>query len=91
MHSHMCDHLTKWTCAPVNMSCALTHFIPIGNETQVGRETVTHVGDYQYIEGEGMPILNTAGKHGNLYVSFFIDFPKALSEEQKQTVRALFA
>jgi curved DNA-binding protein len=51
---------------------------------------VTKVGDYQYIKNEGMPIYNQDGKFGNLFVYYFIEFPKALSDHQKQVVRDLF-
>ena len=51
---------------------------------------VTKVGDYQYVANEGMPVYNSAGKMGNLFVYYFIEFPKVLSEAQKQTVRELF-
>lgn len=51
---------------------------------------VTKVGDYQYVENEGMPVYNTAGKMGNLFVYYFIEFPKTLSEAQKKAVRELF-
>ena len=51
---------------------------------------MTKPGDYQYITNEGMPIHNTAGRNGHLFVNYFIDFPKQLSEEQKKVVRELF-
>ena len=51
---------------------------------------MTKVGDYQYVANEGMPVYNQDGKFGNLFVHYFIDFPKVLSEQQKQVVRDLF-
>jgi len=61
-----------------------------GHKVVIGRDTVTHVGDYQYIPNEGMPVYNTANSFGNLFVQFFIAFPKQLTDEQKQAVRILF-
>jgi|LauGreDrversion2_5_1035112.scaffolds.fasta_scaffold191080_1 DnaJ-class molecular chaperone len=54
-------------------------------------QRVTKPGDYQYVPNEGMPVYNTAGRKGHLFVYYFIDFPKSLTEAQKQSVRELFA
>lgn len=51
---------------------------------------VTKPGDYQYIVNEGMPVHNSASR-GHLFVHYFIDFPKSLTEAQKHTIRELFA
>jgi DnaJ-class molecular chaperone len=51
---------------------------------------VTKWGDYHYIEGEGMPIRDTADQRGNLFVQYSIELPKVLTEEQKKVVRELF-
>lgn len=50
---------------------------------------MTKPGDYQYIVNEGMPVYNSASR-GHLFVHYFIDFPKSLTEAQKQTIRELF-
>jgi hypothetical protein len=39
---------------------------------------------------QGMPLLNHATARGNLYIQYFIAFPKELSETQKQVVRKTF-
>ncbi|KAG1680159.1 hypothetical protein FOA52_000272 [Chlamydomonas sp. UWO 241] len=62
-----------------------------GHLVTIGRSTVTHVGDYQFIEGEGMPVFNHATARGNLYIQYFIEFPKVLTEHQKEVVRQTFA
>jgi len=79
----------------ISLVDALTGFIREiehldGHMVTIGVQGVTKVGDYQYIANEGMPIYNTAGKFGNLFVHYFIEFPKSLTEEQKQAVRDLF-
>ncbi|GAX75517.1 hypothetical protein CEUSTIGMA_g2960.t1 [Chlamydomonas eustigma] len=62
-----------------------------GHKVTIGvQQGVTKVGVYQYIANEGMPIYNTAGKFGNLFVNYFSEFPKSLTEQQKQAVRDLF-
>jgi DnaJ-class molecular chaperone len=41
------------------------------------------------VKGEGMPVKENASEFGDLFVEFVVDFPSQLTEEQKQTVRAL--
>lgn len=61
-----------------------------GHKVKVGVEGVTKPGDYQYVADEGMPLHNTAGKHGNLFVHWFIKFPSSpLDEQQKASINAL--
>jgi len=60
-----------------------------GHKVKIGITGVTKPGDYQYIEGEGMPV-EAATSRGNLFVHYSISFPPALTEEQKRVVRELF-
>ncbi|XP_020958545.1 protein psi1-like isoform X2 [Arachis ipaensis] len=46
--------------------------------------TVVYPGYVKVIEGQGMPTLKNDGKRGNLHVKFLVDFPKELSDEQRQ-------
>ncbi|MED6143172.1 hypothetical protein PIB30_003876 [Stylosanthes scabra] len=46
--------------------------------------TVIYPGYVKVIEGQGMPIPKNEGKRGDLYVKFLVDFPKELSDEQRQ-------
>ena len=41
------------------------------------------------VRGEGMPISKSPGLKGDLRISFDVQFPKSLTEEQKQGVRQL--
>ncbi len=58
--------------------------------TRLFLQGVTKVGDYQYVPNEGMPVYNSANRFGNLFVYYVIEFPKALSDQQKKVVRELF-
>ncbi|GJP52098.1 hypothetical protein CLOM_g11200 [Closterium sp. NIES-68] len=56
---------------------------------EIGTSGVTRPGEVRRIAGEGMPIYDTANK-GDLYVQFTVDFPKSLTEDQKEVVRKTF-
>lgn len=60
-----------------------------GHKVTLATEGVTRPGSVQKIEGEGMPVFDSA-KKGDLYVTYTVDFPDSLTEEQKQSVRSLF-
>ncbi|XP_057740985.1 uncharacterized protein LOC130958102 [Arachis stenosperma] len=46
--------------------------------------TVVYPGYVKVIEGQGMPTIKNDGKRGDLHVKFLVDFPKELSDEQRQ-------
>jgi DnaJ family protein B protein 11 len=60
-----------------------------GHKVVLESNRVTRPGDVQFIEGEGMPIYDSASR-GQLQVKYTVDFPRTLTEEQKETVRSLF-
>jgi len=60
-----------------------------GHTVTLAAEGVTRPGSVQKVDGEGMPVFDSAAK-GDLYVTYTVDFPASLTEEQKKTVRALF-
>ncbi|KAL4288298.1 hypothetical protein AHAS_Ahas19G0272200 [Arachis hypogaea] len=45
---------------------------------------VVYPGYVKVIEGQGMPTLKNDGKRGDLHVKLLVDFPKELSDEQRQ-------
>ncbi|KAJ3126420.1 hypothetical protein HK098_007553 [Nowakowskiella sp. JEL0407] len=53
--------------------------IPVNEVVSEGYEKV--------VIGEGMPILGAEGKKGNLVISFSVEFPRSLTQEQKRLVR----
>ena len=61
-----------------------------GHKVKVGAQGVTKPGDYQYIANEGMPLHNSVGKFGNLFVHWSIKFPSTpLDEKQKASINGL--
>ncbi|XLS68754.1 hypothetical protein HN51_019777 [Arachis hypogaea] len=54
------------------------------NLTLSFENTVVYLGYVKVIEGQGMPTLKNDGKRGDLHVKFLVDFPKELSDEQRQ-------
>lgn len=56
-----------------------------GHKVTVSRDKVTWAGARVRKKGEGMPNFENNNLHGNLYVTFDIDFPKQdFSDEEKE-------
>ena len=68
--------------ALIGFSTTIKHFD--AHEVTVQRSGVTPTGAVEKIAGEGMPEHNFASEKGDLYVHFVVDFPKELSDAQKQ-------
>ena len=62
-----------------------------GREVKLAAAGVTRPGEVRKVEGEGMPLYNRAGAKGDLWVTYSIEFPASLTEEQKGAVRAALA
>ncbi|KAF6250458.1 dnaJ-like protein subfamily B member 11-like protein [Scenedesmus sp. NREL 46B-D3] len=60
-----------------------------GHKVVLESSKVTRPGDVQTVEGEGMPVYDSASR-GRLLVTYTVDFPASLTEEVKATVRDLF-
>jgi DnaJ family protein B protein 11 len=60
-----------------------------GHKVVLESDKVTRPGDVQSVEGEGMPVYDSATR-GRLFVTYKVDFPASLTEEQKAVVRNLF-
>jgi len=60
-----------------------------GHEVAVTRDTVTKPGLQITITGEGMPHHGFSSQKGDLYVTFSIQFPTSLTEEQKEGFKNL--
>lgn len=54
-----------------------------GSPVNVNKQTVTFHNEVLKIKNKGMPIKST-DRYGDLYIKFFIQFPKKLTEEQKK-------
>jgi len=57
-----------------------------GHDVEIIVDGVTECEDIKRIPGEGMPRRSGKG-FGDLFITFEVDFPKTLSEEQKNTIR----
>eukprot|EP00897_Mesotaenium_endlicherianum_P006208 jgi/Mesen1/5615/ME000282S04760 len=60
-----------------------------GREVEIGTKGVTKPGEVRKIKNEGMPVYESS-KKGDLFVTFTVEFPATLSEEQKQVIRTHF-
>lgn len=56
-----------------------------GSPVNVNKQTVTFHNEVLKIKNKGMPIKST-DRYGDLYIKFFIQFPKKLTEEQKKVL-----
>ena len=61
-----------------------------GHSVTVRKADVTECGDMYRIQGEGMPVRGSK-RRGNLFITFDIDFPKKVTDEQKKILRKAFA
>ncbi len=55
-----------------------------GHVVTLKKSTVTSPGEVMRVAGEGMPVHNYASKTGDLFVKFTVDFPTALTPQQKE-------
>lgn len=60
-----------------------------GHTVTLAAAGVTRPGDVQRIPGEGMPHFQHPERRGDLFVTYTVDFPAALTDEQKAAARAL--
>lgn len=56
-----------------------------GSPVNINKQTVTFHNEVLKIKNKGMPIKNT-DRFGDLYIKFFIKFPKTLTEKQKKVL-----
>jgi DnaJ family protein B protein 11 len=59
-----------------------------GRKVVLSSTAVTRPGDVAVVAGEGMPKFNAPGQKGDLFVTYTVDFPAALTDEQKAAARA---
>ncbi|XP_063236251.1 dnaJ homolog shv [Bacillus rossius redtenbacheri] len=61
-----------------------------GRVVQVARDKITWPGARIRKKGEGMPNYDNNNLHGNLYITFDVEFPKAeLSDEEKEAIKKI--
>eukprot|EP00271_Cylindrocystis_brebissonii_P013142 TRINITY_DN32752_c0_g1_i1.p1 TRINITY_DN32752_c0_g1~~TRINITY_DN32752_c0_g1_i1.p1 ORF type:complete len:351 (+),score=66.29 TRINITY_DN32752_c0_g1_i1:317-1369(+) len=72
----------------VGFTKTITHLD--GHQVSLGTQGVTKPGEVRTYKGEGMPIHETT-KAGSLHVTFSIDFPKSLTQAQKDAVLKTFS
>jgi len=60
-----------------------------GHKVTLERDGVTPPGFVQVLQKEGMPIHGKPSEFGSLYVTYSIEFPKTLSEDQKEAFKKL--
>lgn len=61
-----------------------------GKPVRLSKPSVTHHGEVQRVRGQGMPKKSGSG-FGDMVVTWEVDFPKQVSEAQKQKLREVFA
>ena len=61
-----------------------------GKAVPLRAEGVTRPGDVARLPGQGMPVNGHGRRFGDMYVSYSVQMPAALTDAQKKTVRELF-
>lgn len=61
-----------------------------GKDVRLSKPSVTHHGEVQRVRGQGMPKKNGSG-FGDMVVTWEVEFPKTVTEEQKKKLREVFA
>jgi DnaJ family protein B protein 11 len=86
------DLMFNYTISLVDALTGFSHEIEHldGHKVTLAKAGVTKPLEYVMIENEGMPIQHQEPKRGNMWVQYTVAFPEILSEQQKETVRALF-
>ena len=60
-----------------------------GHDVTLAADGITVPGQRQTLQGQGMPLLDQARKHGDMHVTYTVAFPKDLSEPHKKCIREL--
>jgi len=81
-------HSVTLTDALVGFQRALTHLD--GSAVPLAASGVTKPGDTARLKGYGMPVNGPGKRFGDMLVTYSLQMPAALSEEQKTVVRTLF-
>lgn len=60
-----------------------------GHDVTLSSSGITIPGQMQTMKGEGMPLLDQARKHGDMHVTYRVEFPQQLNESQKKCIKEL--
>lgn len=60
-----------------------------GENMPLMMDDIIYPGYEKIIQGEGMPITKQHGKRGNLKVTFLVDFPTELTDEQRSDILSI--
>ena len=61
-----------------------------GHEVKLNKVGTTRPGFVQKVIGEGMPHFNFPLEKGDLFVTYEVEFPKKLSDDQREKFKQLF-
>jgi DnaJ-class molecular chaperone len=86
------DLLLNRTISLVDALTGFSHVLEHldGHNVTLAAAGVTRPGHVAHVQGEGMPIFDSS-RRGDLIVTYTVDFPAALTDAQKDSVRALFS
>ena len=70
---------------------SVQHLDRAGRRITLDGEGVTQPEEVRTVKEEGMPRHEFASEHGDLHVTYHIQWPKRLSEQQKEAVKALLS
>lgn len=89
MGNCLCDTLQLTLIrSPAEASCVQVKHLD-GHDVSLAASDITIPGRMQTLKGEGMPLLDQAGKRGDMHVTYTVQFPDQLNESQKKCIKEL--
>ncbi len=62
-----------------------------GHKVLIEKKKITRPGEVEKIRGEGMPIYEYPSDYGDLIVTYEVEFPKVLDNEQRELFKKVFS
>lgn len=60
------------------------------SDIEVIREGITKPFEVVHLKGKGMPVHNYPSSYGTLHLTFEVEYPKDLTDEQRSVVKSIF-
>lgn len=89
LHNGLCNTLQLTLIrSPAEVLCVQVKHLD-GHDVTLAASDITIPGRMQTLKGEGMPLLDQAGKRGDMHVTYTVRFPEQLNESQKKCIKEL--
>lgn len=55
-----------------------------GRKVKLSKNKITRPGEIEKLKGEGMPVYNSPSDRGDLIITYQVELPQKLSQEQRE-------